>query len=262
MGFVKTAEEIARIRAVNSNPHFVNAEMFSVSFLTDPATVAGILPPGFEPADRPVVTAMVGRWQSNCVADYEGGAVYFAGVKYGDYEADYCIAMYMSTDAAIIWGREMWGEPKKQGSMGLNRQATKMCGWIERQGVRLIEIKADLTTDLGPTVATGKNFNIKALPATNGDGLEDDAILTLVDFKNDLKVNWSGKNGSVTLRGTVHDPLDEIEVKEVLGASYFEGDMDSHPRSIARISAEQYLPYYYGRVDDWSLLNTEDTLKF
>jgi len=46
-------------------------------------------------------------------------------------------------------------------------------------------------------------------------------------------------------------------VKEVLGASYVEGDMDSHARSIARIPAAEYLPYYYGRLDDWSLLNTE-----
>ena len=259
MGFVKTTEEIARIRAVVSNPRFVNAEMLQVSFLTDPATVARLLPPGLKPAARPVIGVAVGRWQSNCVADYEGGAVYMAA-RYGDIEADYVLAMYMTTDAAIIFGREVFGEPKKQASMGLNRQGTKMCGWVERHGVRLIEIKADLSTDLGPTKVSGRNFNIKALPATNGDGLEDDAVLTLADFENDLKVNWAGK-GSVTLRGTDLDPLDEIEVKEVLGAAYFEGDMDSHARSIGRIPAADYLPYYYGRLDDWSMLDTENTLK-
>jgi len=201
----------------------------------------------------------VGRWQSNCVADYEGGCIYVAA-KYGDIEADYVLAMYMSTDAAIIFGREVFGEPKKLCTTGMNRQGTKMRGWIERHGVRLIELKADLTRDLGPTKVSGANFNIKAVPATNGDGLEDDAILTLAEFENDLKLNWAGL-GSVTLHGTALDPLDEIEVKEVLGASYFEGDMDSHARSIGRIPAADYLPYYYGRLDDWSLLSTEDALK-
>jgi len=168
--------------------------------------------------------------------------------------------MYGSTDAAIIFGRGLFGEPKKQATVGLNRQGTKMRGWVERHGTRLIGIKADLTNDVGPAKVGGKNFNIKAVPATKGDGPEDDAILALAEFENDLKLNWTGQ-GSCTLCAGSLDPLDEIEVKEVLGASYFEGDMDSHARSIARISAADYLPYYYGRLDDWSLLNTEDALK-
>jgi len=240
---------------VVGNPRFVNAEMLEVQFLTDPATVARILPPTLEPAARPVITAAVGRWQSNCVADYEGGAITVAA-RHGDIEAPYTLAMYMTTDAAIIFGRELYGEPKKQATMGISRSGTRMCGWVERHGVRLIEIKADLGPDQGPIKLKGLAFNIKALPATDGDGLEDDAILTVTEFDIDLKVNRSG-TGSLVLRGTDHDPLDEIEVKEVLGASYLEGDMDSHARSIARIPAAEYLPYYYGRLDDWSLLNTE-----
>jgi len=98
VGFVKTAEEIARIQAAAANPRFVNAEMLQISFLTDPATVARLLPPGLRPAARPVVSIRVGRWQSNCVADYEGGSVGIAA-RYGDIEANYLIGMYMSTEA-------------------------------------------------------------------------------------------------------------------------------------------------------------------
>jgi len=83
--------------------------------------------------------------------------------------------------------------------------------------------------------------------------------LTLAEFENDLRVNWTGE-GTISIHGTDHDPLDEIEVREVLGAAYLEGDRDAHARSIARIPAAGYLPYYYGRLDDWSLLGTEDAL--
>ena len=121
-------------------------------------------------------------------------------------------------------------------------------------------MKADLLVDLGPTKTTGADFNVKAFPATNGVGLEGDAILTLAEYEIDFTVNLEG-TGSVALRGTKHDPLDEIEVVKVRRATYTEGDLIAHARNIGRIPAADYLPYYYGRsVDDWSEMNTEDAL--
>ena len=75
MGFVKTPDEVARIRAVLRQPRFVASEMLMVEYLTRPQAIAAVLPPGFEPVSEPTVTAMVGRWRSNCV----GGAKASAG---------------------------------------------------------------------------------------------------------------------------------------------------------------------------------------
>ena len=61
----------------------------------------------------------------------------------------------------------------------------------------------------------------------------------------------------VALASTAHDPLGDIEVVSVLGASYIEGDLISSCRAAARISADEFLPYALGRMDDWSLLDTE-----
>src|SRR5438105_14087760 len=130
MGLVRTPEEIAAIQATLSRPIFPSAEMLSVDFLTEPEVVRHILPPPLEPAAEPLVSAMVGRWQSNCVGDYDGGALYIAA-RYGDVEGTYVLAMYMSTDAAIIFGRDLFGEPKKQSTSGLHRSGTSMTGWVE-----------------------------------------------------------------------------------------------------------------------------------
>jgi acetoacetate decarboxylase len=255
VGFVKTAEEIARIIEVTSHPRFVNAEMLQVEFLTDPSIVAAILPPPLEPASTPLVRAMVGTWQSNCVGDYNGGSLYVAA-KYGDIEADYVLAMYISTYSAITFGREIFGEAKKMGTGALTRKGSRMSGYVERDGVRLIELEADLQTDLGPSKSKGTNFNIKTVPATDGRGLEDDPMLTLAEFDVEMHANREG-SGSVVLRGTSHDPLDEIEVVKVLKATYFEGDLIGQARNLARIPAADFLPYYYARQDDWSCLDTE-----
>ena len=98
MGFVKTREEVARLEKVLSHPRFVGAEMLTIDYLTTPEIVRSILPPGLEPAAEPLITAMVGRWRSNCVADFAGGAIYVAA-RHKDIEAAYVLAMFMDTAA-------------------------------------------------------------------------------------------------------------------------------------------------------------------
>jgi acetoacetate decarboxylase len=255
MGFLKTAEEVARIRAVLKQPRFVGSEMLSVDFLTRPETIAKVLPPGFEPVAQPLVTAMVGRWRSNCVGDYCGGAIY-VHTRYKGIEAPYVLAMYMDADPAIMLGRDVFGEPKKRATSNLYRRGNSMHGYIERLGVRLVDIRAVVDKDLGPGTASGANFNIKATPAANGESCEDDAVVTLAEFDNNLTVRREGA-GALILKSTEHDPVGDLEIVKLLGASYVEGDLVARARSIGRIPKDAFFPYLLGRMDDWSRLDTE-----
>jgi hypothetical protein len=61
----------------------------------------------------------------------------------------------------------------------------------------------------------------------------------------------------VELRGTHHDPLDEIEVVRLLGATYIEADItSSRYRHLLEIPRTEFLPYQLGRNDDWAALDT------
>ena len=157
MGFVKTPEEVKRIEAVMKRPRFVGAEMLMIDFLTRTEIVAEVLPPGLEPVAEPLVIAMVGRWRSNCVADFTGGAIYVMA-RHGEIEAPYVLAMFMDQDHAIIFGRDLFGEPKKQATTRLQRRGNAMHGYIERLGTRVIEIEATLPNERGPSRETGANF--------------------------------------------------------------------------------------------------------
>jgi acetoacetate decarboxylase len=256
MGFVSTPAEIARIQAALSNPRFVNCEMLVVDFLTHQSTIDHLLPPGLESTGNPRVTAMIGRWQSNCVGDFAGGAIYLEA-RHKDIVGDYVLAMYMDRDQPIIYGRELFGEPKKQSTMGLFHSGTRYNGYINRYGVQLIELDVDITSQLDPGQSAGVNFNYKAIPATDGVGLEWDAALTVAHFDTRLSVNSEG-DGAVRLGGSVHDPLNEIDVVEVLRGAYVEGDLIARAETLAYIKGEDFLPYALGRNDDWSALNTED----
>jgi acetoacetate decarboxylase len=255
MGFVKGPEEIARIQHALSSPRFVNGEMLSVDFLTDPDVVAAILPPPLTPGDTPRITAMVGRWQSNCVGDFFGGAIYVSAHHDG-VDGDYVLAMYMDNDIPMIYGRDLFGEPKKLATSALYHQGDVFTGHVDRGGVRIIELHGHLTNDLGPARADGVNFNFKARPAADGNGLEEDAILTRAQFDTRISAAREG-TGSVTLRGTVHDPLDELPVVSVLRGAFVECDLIGTCQSIATTPADVFLPYHHGRHDDWSALDTE-----
>ena len=255
MGFVKTPEEIARIEHALQYPRFVNGEMLNVDFLTEPDFVADVLPPPLEPADTPRVTAMVGRWQSNCVGDFYGGAIYVAA-RHDGIDGDYVLAMFMDGDVPTIYGRDLFGEPKKVAQSSLHRRGDHFSGWVDRGGVRLIELRADVPEDLGSSEGEGVNFNFKARPAANGVGLQEDAILTRASFQASVRTARRG-SGSVVLRGTVHDPLDEIPIVSILRGRFVECDLIARCESIATVPGEIFAPYHHGRHDDWSALDTE-----
>jgi acetoacetate decarboxylase len=255
MGFVKRPDEIDRIQHALSNPRFVNGEMLTVDFLTDPDVVAEILPPPLDPADQPRITAMIGRWQSNCVGDFHGGAIYVSA-RHDGVDGDYVLAMYMDGDVPTIYGRDLFGEPKKLAESDLFRHGDVFHGRLERNGVEIMELHATLPNDLGAFNAEGVNFNFKARPSADGIGLQEDAILTRARFDTRVAAAREG-TGSVTLRSTVHDPLGDLPVGAVLRAAFIEVDLIGSCEAIATTPADVFLPYHHGRHDDWSALDTE-----
>jgi acetoacetate decarboxylase len=255
MGFVKSAAEVERIQAALARPRFVNSQVLVVTFLTTEETVARILPPGFKPAAEPRITVQLGRWQSTCCGDFNGGSVKIAA-RWGELEGDYALAMYMDDDRPLIFGRDLFGEPKKLATAALFARAGGYFGYLERHGTRLIELAMEVDADAGPGRVAVNNFNVKARPAAGGIGLEEDALVTCAVFENELRANLEGP-ATVRLGGTAHDPLDEIEVVEVLRGRHVEADVTATNSVVGTIAAADYEPYFYGRgADDWSELDT------
>ena len=249
MGFVKTREEIAAIEAAIANPSFSAAQALSVEFLVEPGFVESVLPPPLETVEEPRMRAMVGRWQSNCVGDFSGGAVYIS-VRHDGVDGDYNFFQYMDTDASIIYGRDVFGEPKKMARPRLYRRGQRFSASLERGGVRIVALEAEMERDLGPARSERSSFNFKSRPAANGHGLEEDAILTRADFVVEARVALEG-SGRLRFAGTPDDPLDQIPVTEIVRATYLEGDMAAKCKKVASVPADVFLPHHHTRNDHW-----------
>jgi acetoacetate decarboxylase len=234
-------------------PRFVGEQLL-VRFRTDPAVYRRLLPPPLEPAGEPVAVAAVGRWSSNCVGDYAGGSVALTALHDGD-PGGFAVGMWMDAEAAVLFGREVFGEPKKLGTSGLVRDGARIHGWIDRHGVRLVSLTAVLGPDEGPSTTSRLAFNYRARTAADGRGLDGPAVLTRTTFTTRIDARSTG-TGTVDLTSGPHDPAGEIPVDEVLGAEYQVHDLRASCVPAAEVPAAAFLPFHLGREDDRRLLDT------
>lgn len=248
MPFRRSDEDVEKILRRFREPRFGNAQILQVDFRTTEAAARAVLPPGFEPVDGLRCYARVGRWTSNCVGDFDGGSV-CVETEFGGRQGYLVLAMYMNTATSIVFGRDLFGEPKRPAEAGIHRTRGGWFGTVRRHGVTLIDIELSDAESRGPAQTTGATFNVKSVLAADGSGLVGDALVTRAEFENDLWARHSG-TGRVRLRDTPHDPLSEVTVAEVLGAAYVEGDSRATVSTVGSIAGADFLPYALARIDD------------
>lgn len=254
MEFIRPDEEGAAVRDAVSRPTFLDATTLTVSFRTDPDVVERLLPPGLEPAERPLARAeVVSVSRSNCVGPFDGGGLYVRA-RHGDREGAYCLSMPMSTDAAVRWGRETLGEPKKRAEVTLDRAGESVRGTVRRHGERLLDIDARLRETQEPRSGETTVFHYKYLPAASGEGFHADPALVAVTLESE---QTSAERGSadLSLGSTVHDPLGSLPVESVRGATYAETDIALSAEEVTTVDPEAFEPYAFGvGMDDWLAL--------
>lgn len=256
MGFVRTEDELDEIQQRMETNEFLDSRGLTIRFETTPDVVDHVLPPGLEPTD-PIAEVNVHEvGNSNCVGGFAGGALYVQA-RHGDREGKYCLAMPMSTDAAITWGRELFGEPKKRADVAFEKEGPDVRGRIDRHGETAVDLRGEVTDERDSGTVEETVFHYKHLPDPTGDGLQFDPVLVGVTFENEIRQLVTG-TGTMELRSTTHDAFGDLPVEETLGAAYSEADMVSSQEKLATVDAEDFLPYAYGAgaVDDWLALDS------
>lgn len=255
MGFRRTPDEIAAIQQTLSDVEFVGGESLSVDFLTRPEIVRSLLPAELEPGETPRITAQVSRWRSNCVGDFDASAIYVSA-RHGEVAGDYVLTMFMDSDVPMLFGRDLFGEPKKIGRSTIYRNDGHMTGVLERGGARLIEIEADLAADSGPVAVLGRNFNVKYELVPDGSAIVGTPTLTMAEFDQRITVRRKTTAATLRLGSTVHDPIGDLEVVELLGGVYVETGMKASCVPVGTLDADAFLPLALGRADYWPALAT------
>ncbi|KAF7525331.1 hypothetical protein G7054_g11126 [Neopestalotiopsis clavispora] len=234
MPFVASKEQVEALQAFSHQPGFTQ-ELLTVDFLTTSEFVKSVLRPGLEPASRPVGSCTIVSQQA----------------VHNGVEGKYILTLIVSGNTPVTWGREIRGEIKKTGVTELYRSGKRRYGFGERKGVRLVEMSAVFEDgELSPNVEESIGYEIKAYPSSTGMGLHDDPRLVTIKITDHNTARAVGK-GTLTLRGSVSDPLHEIPISSIGEFNYVSGVavyfvQEEKPLGVG----DAYLPYLIGRHYD------------
>jgi acetoacetate decarboxylase len=258
MGFVKTADEVKRLQAIYAHPQFMGTRSLTVLFETNPEAVRALLPPPLEPTPEAVGHAWVGEiGNSNCVGPFLGAALYVRA-RYSDLVGDYCITMPMSTDAAVIFGRELYGEPKKLAKIIFERQGEHVWGSAERYNIRYMSLRGRMDGPGGTGRHQSSTFHFKYLPRPDGSGFDHPPLLVHITTNVNVQAAEHGR-GELVLRDSPYDPVADIPVTQVIQAICTEGVSYSSGTVLCEVDSEAFLPYAFAKIDPMDVV-AEGTL--
>jgi len=208
---------------------FRNCEILTIAYRTERDAIAQFLPEQLSARGDRVMIHIYRLHDPDWFGSYGELAVHIP-VRHAstDVEGSFSPMFVLESDAAIAAGRELFGQPKKAGTVTLAQDGDLLVGRVMRNGIDLLT--ATMVYKQRPsTVAAlnelgfGTNINLKVIPATDGSG---DAIreLTARDFTElDVHEIWEG-NATVEVRPHAQVPVHLLPVLRVERAFHWRAD--------------------------------------
>ncbi len=206
---------------------FFNREFFVITYRTDPAALAKVVPEPLKVVEPIVKYEFIRMPDSTGFGDYtETGQVIpveFNGVKGG-----YVHSMYLDDEAPTAGGRELWGFPKKIAKPSLRVESDTLVGTLHYGSVlctsatmgykyQELDLEALHKSLLAP------NWMLKIIPHVDGSA----RVLELVEYYlEDLVVKeaWTGPAALGLFPHALAD-VAKLPVLEVISAAHFRTDL-------------------------------------
>jgi len=206
---------------------FYDREFFIVTYRTDPAALAKVVPAPLKVTEPLVKFEFIRMPDSNGFGDYtEAGQV--IPVEYEGQQGAYVHSMYLDDSPPILGGRELWGFPKKYANPKLAVHKETLIGTLDFGPVHVAigtmgYKHRDMDRDAVLASLAAPNFLLKIIPHVDGTARICELVrYHMVDVT--LKGAWSGP-GALQLFHHALAPVAELPVLEVLSASHILSDL-------------------------------------
>lgn len=252
--YVKTLEQVRK--AAESNPEFLPSTVRSIRavYETDPAIAAALIPPPLEMA-RAEICVTCSHVAMHLSPDYTfeiGSMIFGVRARYQENEGIYLVTMPMTAEAAVVGGRETFGEPKKIAQIDFEWEGERAAARVSRLGMTYLELRGLRGESLGPRELTEHAFCFKAFPSCEKDkAFDNDPLLVQLEWrhKHDLVRRMEGE---IVLTDSPLDPVADIPVRRLLSMEYEEGGTHSNGKVLRSVPGEWLLPFLHQRYDDTS----------
>jgi acetoacetate decarboxylase len=259
--YVKTAEQVAKAR--QSNPEFLESTVRSLRYVyeTDPAIAAALVPKPLtaDPAGHMCVT--FSHVAIHLTPDFTfeiGSAIFGVKVSYEGTTGIYLVTMPMTTEQAVVPGRETFGEPKKIAAIDFKKEGSKVTSEVTRMGMTYLEGKGRVGEALGAREFVEYGFCYKAMPACDKTrAFDGDPLLVRLEWRHKHKGAWKLEDAELNLYDSPFDPVADVPVRRIITAEYEEGSAESNGRVLRTVPGEWLEPFLHQRYDDTSGDGTE-----
>jgi len=222
------------------------------TYRTAPELIAAVVPPPLAPSDDPLVRVTIATVDLGRGYPVFGAGTFAVHARHDDVNGDYALVMPMTTEQAVIGGRETFGEPKKLAAIVLDHSDQTVAGSFTRMGTTFLEIRGDVVEEVEPAPdRTRTSFYLKFLPSPTGKGFDGDPLLVHVKRQERTRRQWRVQ-GEVILNESRFDPVADLPVHELIDIELAERSSIQTGEVVAQLSADWIAPYVHQRYDDMS----------
>lgn len=245
--WVVTRQQVAQAEAryVDPKDSGLVARSLQHFYETDPSVVADLLPPPLVPADRPDVWVSIGH-----MPDIDLGVAQVAvACRYRDEDGWYCLHLPMSAEAAVVGGRERYGENKKIADIRFQRDGDHVEGSVTRYGITYLELAGDVVERLdAPESEVVPHFYFKYSLAADGSGYDHEPVLIRSVHTRKPKL-VERVDAKLVLRDSQFDPLADLPIERDLRTICTERTAFIAAKAVERVDGDAFMPYVYQRYD-------------
>jgi acetoacetate decarboxylase len=254
--YVKSFEELMQARSAEHELEFMHSDAQGViiEYETDPELAAAIVP-------QPLVADPRGRIQvsfSKVDMQPQGGAVLSIGaalfavhVTYEGKPGLYPVTMPMTSELAVVAGRETYGEPKKVCAINFDINNDTVAANVVRHDIPYMAFKGTLGKELAPREFVDHAYCFKFTPNVDGSGFDNDPLMIrLIWTKKQIKVREV--SGELVLTESAFDPVADLPVRRLLGATWEQVETKSGGENVCSVPAMNLFPFVHQRYDELS----------
>jgi acetoacetate decarboxylase len=254
--YVRSLEQIKQAR--EANPEFLPSTVRSVRcvYETDPKIARALLPKPLEAPEKPEVCVTFSHVAMHLSPERTleiGSAIFGVRALYDGVPGVFLLTMPMTTEQAVIGGRETYGEPKKIAQIEFSKEGNRVAAKVSRMGTTYLSVSGTVGQALGPREFVEYGYCVKASPSCDpARALDGDPLLVRLEWRHQHSGAWQMDGGALVLGESPVDPVADVPVRRLVRCEYEEGGSQSNGRVLRTIPGEWFLPFLHGRYDDAS----------
>ena len=196
-----------------------------VTFRSDPKVISRWIPKQLVPDPDGLMFMLTSYFFATGFGHYRE-ATLCAHAKFKGKPVNYTLFLILDNDMAICGGREIWGWPKKMGTIEVDENDAVVQARVGRGGVELVRANVVLNelVDASALGGTTKYVNWKFIPSVKNGAPPDVNQLTLTELTNFVPDKVYRGPATIEFGRSPCDHYAEIPVVEVIEGFYYSSD--------------------------------------